>query len=160
MADLNAELIREKYDSFQDTSDHINAVRLLLNEVVSIILVRAAQHDKSKLREPEKQIFDEYTPKLKATTYGSGEYKNMLSEMQVALDHHYMNNRHHPEYFNDGISSMTLIDIVEMLCDWMAATKRHADGDIMESIKINQNRFGYSDELKQILFNTVKEVNI
>lgn len=159
MSDLKAELIQEKYDSFQDTLDHINNVRLLLNEVVNIILVCAAQHDKSKLREPEKPIFDEYTPKLKASTYGSEEYKNMLSEMQIALDHHYMNNRHHPEYFNDGISSMTLIDIIEMLCDWLAATKRHADGDIMKSIEINQKRFNYSDELKQIFINTVKEIN-
>lgn len=45
--------------------------------------------------------------------------------------------------------------ICEMIADWMAACKRHADGDIMKSIEINQKRFGYSDELKEILINTV-----
>jgi hypothetical protein len=50
------------------------------------------------------------------------------------------------------------VDLVEMLMDWWAATKRHADGDIMESIEINQKRFGYSDELKSIFINTVKEL--
>jgi hypothetical protein len=42
-----------------------------------------------------------------------------------------------------------------MLCDWKAATLRHDDGDIRRSIEINQERFGYSDELKQILINTL-----
>ena len=45
--------------------------------------------------------------------------------------------------------------LLEMLCDWIAATKRHNNGDIRKSIEINQKRFGYSDELKQILFNTL-----
>ena len=54
------------------------------------------------------------------------------------------------------VSQMNLIDIVEMLCDWKAATLRHADGDIRKSIEINQKRFGYSDELKQLLINTIE----
>ena len=42
-----------------------------------------------------------------------------------------------------------------MLCDWKAATKRHATGDVIRSIEQNQERFGYSDEIKQIFLNTV-----
>jgi hypothetical protein len=53
---------------------------------------------------------------------------------------------------------MNLIDLVEMLCDWYAASKRHNDGDIMKSIEINQKRFGFSDDLRQILENTVKDL--
>jgi hypothetical protein len=45
--------------------------------------------------------------------------------------------------------------VVEMLCDWLAATKRHADGDIRKSIAFNQKRFGYTDELKSIFLNTL-----
>ena len=51
---------------------------------------------------------------------------------------------------------MNLVDLIEMLCDWKAATMRHNDGDIMKSIEINQERFGYGDEIKQIMINTVK----
>ena len=47
------------------------------------------------------------------------------------------------------------LDILEMLCDWKAATLRHKDGDIRKSIEINQKRFGYSDELKRIFLNTL-----
>jgi hypothetical protein len=144
------------YDSKQDTLDHINMVQALLKPVIAALTLRQLAHDITKLYNPEKAIFDEYTPKLKGTTYGSDEYKGYLAEMKVALDHHYGANRHHPEHFPDGIKGMTLVDLIEMICDWKAATLRHADGDIMRSLEVNQSRFGYSDELKQILKNTVE----
>lgn len=54
-----------------------------------------------------------------------------------------------------GIKGMGLHQLIEMLCDWKAATLRHNDGCIRRSIEQNQKRFGYSDELKQILLNTL-----
>jgi hypothetical protein len=117
---------------------------------------RLLDHDQSKLEEPEVEIFDEFTPKLRESTYGSDEYKGYLGQMQVALRHHYAANRHHPEHHDDGIQGMHLIDLLEMMCDWKAATLRHADGDLIESIEKNQERFGYSDELKAILVNTAR----
>ena len=62
---------------------------------------------------------------------------------------------HHPNYYDDGIKGMDLVDIMEMVCDWKAASMRHNDGDIDKSLEINQKRFGYSDELKQIMKNTI-----
>jgi hypothetical protein len=50
---------------------------------------------------------------------------------------------------------MNLIDLIEMLCDWKAATLRHNTGDIYKSLDINQKRFGYSDELKHLFKNTI-----
>ena len=146
----------DKYDSREDTLEHKLNVGKLINIIMRLLLERKENHDASKLNSPEKAIFDEYTPKLAATTYGSDEYKTYLNEMQAALKHHYTNNRHHPEHFENGIQGMTLIDLCEMLADWKAATLRHNDGDILKSIEINQKRFGYSDEIKNILLNTVK----
>lgn len=147
------------YDSSLDTLKHIGQVRQLLEKVRNHLHNRAVHHDESKLEDPELEIFNIYTPKLKNTTYGSPEYRKYLKEMNVALDHHYDNNRHHPEHFTnnpeDGLKDMSLIDLIEMLCDWLAATKRHNDGDIYKSIELNQSRFGYSDEVKQILYNTI-----
>ena len=145
------------YDSREDTRKHIAQVREFIWELTDSLFDRAASHDRSKMEEPEKTTFDEYTPKLKNSTYGSDEYKIYLKEMQTALAHHYKENRHHPEHFENGIKDMTLIDLCEMIADWKAATLRHDDGDIFKSIEINQKRFGYSDELKQILINTVKD---
>ena len=143
-------------DSTEQTLNHIQTVNLIIGVIREELKKRAFEHDKSKLESPEKPIFDEFTPKLKNSTYGSEEYKGFLKEMSVALEHHYKNNRHHPEYHENGIMDMNLVDIIEMLCDWKAATLRHDDGDILESIEINQHRFGYSDDLKQIFMNTVK----
>jgi len=144
------------YDSTKDTREHQERVAYLIGYFSGELHNRALEHDDSKLEEPEKSIFDEFTPKLKETTYWSDEYKGYLEQMQVALKHHYTNNRHHAECHENGISGMNLVDIVEMICDWKAASERHADGDIMKSIKINKERFGYSDELESILKNTAE----
>lgn len=144
------------YDSKKDTIEHMYNVSYFIDDMVEALIDRWRCHDESKLLPPEKPIFDEYTPKLSSVEYGSDEYKQYLKEMQVALDHHYKNNRHHPEHFENGIKGMTLIDLCEMLCDWKAATLRRKDGDILKSIEMNQKRFGYSDELKQIFINTLE----
>lgn len=71
-------------------------------------------------------------------------------------NHHYASNRHHPEHFSKGVDDMTLVDIVEMLCDWKAASLRQNDGNLLKSIEINAKRFGYDDQLKRIFINTAK----
>lgn len=143
------------FDSRPQTYEHIGVVRGYLAQVVKQLLDRAQDHDASKLIDPELSTFDEYTPKLKHSTFGSDEYKGFLVGMGEGLQHHYQANRHHPEHFKHGVDDMNLIDLVEMICDWLAAVQRHADGDIRRSININQERFGYSDQVKQILHNTV-----
>lgn len=54
-----------------------------------------------------------------------------------------------------SINNMNLFDILEMLIDWTAACKRHADGDINKSIEINTKRFNLSPQLVNILKNTI-----
>ena len=48
----------------------------------------------------------------------------------------------------------TLLDVIEMLCDWKAATMRHADGDLGKSIRINAERYGFGPEIEALLRNT------
>ena len=143
------------FDSRPDTYAHIQQVQRLLGRVIQDFLRRSEAHDQSKLVSPEVEVFDEFTPKLAASTYGSDEYKGFLAAMKPALDHHYAHNSHHPEHYPNGIAGMSLLDVLEMLCDWKAATLRHTTGDIRQSIEINQQRFGYSDELKTLLLNTL-----
>jgi hypothetical protein len=144
------------YDSRVDTYQHIAVVRGYLLEVVSDLLYRAHDHDLSKLEEPEKSTFDEFTPKLEDSSYGSDEYKGFLEGMGEALAHHYAVNRHHPEHWPNGVADMTLVDVVEMLADWKAATLRHADGDLALSIEKNADRFGYGEEFTRLLLNTAR----
>lgn len=147
-------LTLEQKATNNDTFRHIERVRNLLGVCVVELLRRAELHDQTKLEPPEVELFTEFTPKLSTCSYGSDEYKGYLAEMKPALDHHYAHNRHHPEHHKNGVDDMNLLDIVEMLCDWKAASERHNDGNIRKSIEINANRFGMSPQLVRILENT------
>jgi len=103
----NIQAYEDMYDSKEDTLNHIINVRKYAGRLQNALFEQTSKHDKSKLEEPEKPIFDEYTPKLKNCVYGSDEYKTYLKEMQVALKHHYANNRHHPEHFEDLASAFS-----------------------------------------------------
>lgn len=153
---MSAALTLEEKATNHDTFRHIERVRNLLGEMVVELLNRAALHDQSKLMPPEVSMFAEYTAKLATCTYGSDEYKGYLKAMGPALAHHYANNRHHPEHFKNGVDDMNLIDVLEMLCDWKAASERHNDGNIRTSIEKNADRFGLSPQLVQILENTAE----
>jgi hypothetical protein len=148
----------DSYDSRPDTLDHIVEVRQRLTEVIVDLQARARRHDESKLVEPEVSVFDEYTPKLRDSTYGSDEYKAFLVGMGEGLRHHYEVNDHHPEHFTLGIREMDLIQLVEMLADWKAATLRHADGDLRRSIQQNAERFNYGQELGALLMRTAERL--
>jgi hypothetical protein len=141
------------------TMRHIETVRNYLNEMVRELLKRAEEHDQSKMDHPEVETFEVYTHKLRDMTYGSDEYKKCLREMRPTIDHHNSVNRHHPEHFTTGISEMTLIDLIEMICDWKAAGMRHNDGDLIKSITINKDRFGIDAQLYQILMSTAEWIN-
>lgn len=147
-------LTTEQKATNHDTWCHIHRVTTLIHNVTRELFTRAEKHDQSKLVNPEVETFTEYTPKLKTCTYGSEEYSGFLKSMAPALSHHYAQNRHHPEHFKNGIEDMNLVDIIEMLCDWKAASERHNDGNIRKSIEINANRFNISPQMVKILENT------
>lgn len=135
--------------------EHIAKVRLNIYEVMNKLKFRAQVHDASKFTEAEFDIFEKVYPKLRATTYGTDAYNELLKELGPALDHHYKMNDHHPEHFENGINDMDLFQFIEMLCDWKAAVEKHDDGDIYRSLKVNKERFGIDDQLYNIMKNTI-----
>lgn len=144
------------YDSTADTLLHIKRVSQLLIQSATELLRRATVHDNSKLESPEKELFDEFTPRLKEVVYGTPEYYEILEVLKPALEHHYANNSHHPQYFEKGVNGMDLFDLIEMFLDWKAASERTANGNIEKSIEINQTRFELSDQLVDIFRNHAK----
>jgi hypothetical protein len=147
-------LDKEKITNY-DTMTHINHVRRFMNKFVKDLLDRSEKHDNSKMEEPELPIFMEFTPRLGTVEYNSNEYKKFLEDMKPALDHHYANNSHHPEHFKNGIDDMSLIDLLELLADWKGSTLRNKNGNIRKSLEINKERFKISDQLYNILNNTI-----
>jgi len=138
------------------TELHIKRVQEILTDIEKDLYLRGLLHDLSKLESPEKEMFDKYSANLRTSTYGSPEYKKALVELGPALQHHYENNRHHPEHFENGIDDMNMIDLMELFADWKASSERHDNGDIYKSIDINKERFKMSDQLERIFINTAK----
>ena len=83
------------------------------------------------------------------SSQGSPEYR----EARPGLAHHYAHNSHHPEHYENGIAGMDLLDLVEMFCDWKAASERNPT----DGVKIDHNAriYAIAPQLAQILENTV-----
>jgi hypothetical protein len=96
---------------------------------VGEMLRRAVVHDLSKYQWVEARAFAEVIFDLKHTTYGTDAYRELLRRIKPSLEHRY--------------AEMSDADRAEMLCDWAAAVRRHADGDLKASIAGNMKRFGY-----------------
>ena len=142
-----------------ETQKHIEKVRKYIRFITDRLTTRGVNHDASKLESPEVEMFAEYGDNLYKLTYDSIEYQKNLEVLKSALDHHYAYNRHHPQHFPNGIEDMTLIDIVEMIADWKAASERQHDGNLLVSIEKNAKRFNIDDQLKKILINTAKTLD-
>jgi len=165
----------ESYDNDEDymslsecnesTRDHIEKVRYYIKFITDELTLRGVNHDASKLVSPELEIFAKHTKKLARLKFQnengevSEEYKASLDAIKEATAHHYAVNRHHPEHYPNGINGMDLVDIVEMLCDWKAASLRQHDGNLLKSIEANAKRFNIDEQLLEILFNTAKLID-
>ena len=156
------------YDSRPETIEHIERVRMFVDRAVGNLLKRQMVHDRSKLEEPELSAFDIATPKLAGLEYGSEEYKQSLRDLGPALTHHFEHNDHHPEHFENGVRGMSLMALIEMLCDWRAASERvkqrtddPAKVSSFESgLEHNKERFEISDDLYDVLLNTARELDM
>lgn len=157
-----------RYDSRPETATHIGRVRHFIGLAVADLMNRSNVHDASKLIPPEVEAFDIATPKLAGLEYGSDEYKQSLRDLGPALQHHFAHNDHHPEHYENGVQGMSLMALLEMLCDWRAASERVKQrtddpGKVKtfeSGLAYNQERFGYSDELAGILLNTARELGM
>lgn len=155
----NAEFINETNDSAIETLKHKIRINELITRFAEELEDRSTKHDSSKLSEPEKSCFDNVSFKLSSLEYGSDEYNQSLAELKPALDHHYQNNSHHPEHYENGIEGMDLFDLVEMFFDWKSSAERHETGDVFDSIRINQKKHQMSEQLVSIFLNTARNLN-
>lgn len=146
----------DKYDCTNDVKEHIGLVQKWIEDFRSILAGRGKVHDASKLRSPEKEMFDEFTWRLKNTEFGSEEYEQQLKNMGEALQNHYKSNSHHPEHYPNGIDGMTLYEVVEMVCDWMAAAEKK---DVPVDMDYLQKRFNISPQLRSIIENQFREID-
>ena len=90
--------------------------------------------------------------------YGSPEYEEKKARYKWLFDEHYSHNRHHPEYFqihNNKSLEMDLLDLLELLCDWLGYRDSINYTDASELVSQQCKRYGFSDEIYDLLINTM-----
>ena len=118
------------------------------------------EHDQSKWSESE---YDAYRMNFYPTIL-ERETPNwdilVKEKFDKAWEHHYTHNPHHPEYWvkDTGIAEdMPLDYIVEMICDWLAMSKKF-NNDIHEWYKDHGIKKNYSPTTKEILEDILENV--
>ncbi len=124
---------------------HNRFVASLLVELANALEKRAIVHDASKFSVDEFAGFVHINRIAREHEYGSPEYMASIVETDaVAL--HYSRNPHHPEHYPNGIDDMTLLDIIEMVADWKAASETYGQTSLEDALAVHVERFGLRDE--------------
>lgn len=132
---------------------HRIAVQRNLRRISQQIEARIIEHDSSKFQEDEFEGFVEINVVARVHPYGSEEYKNSISHNK-AVELHWSRNRHHPEYNRDigkGVEAMTLVDMIELVCDWKAASETYGQTSFQESLAIQSKRFNLTPEQEYVI---------
>jgi len=147
----------KKIKYLREVRIHVQNVQSYLNKFSEDLTRRGIFHDNSKFFDPELSGFSENIDNIPNMIYDSEEYKTKFKEMKSIIDIHHKENRHHPEYWKQGINDMSLSDIIEMLSDWKAASMRYKEGDFLKSIEINCKKYNISPQLKSIILNSIRD---
>ncbi len=133
---------------------HIKSVQFKLFLIMSEIQKRLESHDDSKLHSPELPLWEAMDKEPKYP-YGSKEYIDKQKRYYAVFKHHYACNRHHPEHFENGIKDMNLVDLIEMLADWISYKDSLSITEAIELVYVQAKRFGFSDETISYMVNTL-----
>jgi hypothetical protein len=136
----------EQIKTLQTITHHVRLVQKYLLTLAGELEKRAYSHDISKLSNDEFEGFVKVNQVARTRKYGSSEYEKALDSVEpnpIAL--HYQRNSHHPEHYENGVNDMSLLDIVEMVCDWKAASQTYGQTSFRESLKISAERFGLNE---------------
>ena len=121
-----------------------------LTKITQNLTNRAEVHDRSKMEDDEFEGFTAFNRIHPDLEYGSEEYKESFESIrpytEESIKKHQSRNSHHPEYHTD-VRSMGWIDIIEMVCDWYAASQTYSsNGSFQKSVDICKNKYNFSTE--------------
>lgn len=152
---MNSETLKFYTD---DLEAHRGKVERLLACAASLLMVRGMDHDASKLGPEEAERYAPVVWQLNhdGPAYGTPEYHELVGTLGPALEHHRACNDHHPEFFGgeDPLAKMDLFQVLEMVCDWVAAASRHG-GDPLAAMKQTGRKYPIDPQVKALLTNTV-----
>lgn len=141
------------------TLRHMKRVQDLLGMAAINLMQRGQKHDLSKLEPIELGALErlmEHQKEHGQAAYGTPEYEQQRALLGPMLDHHYANNTHHPEHYDDGVNGMDLFDVVEMFLDWKAASER--GGEDAMNLTYAAERYGIDAQMLNVFRNTAERM--
>lgn len=136
--------------------EHKAKVQKWLSLFSSELYKRSLEHDNSKLKEPELSGWRamDQEPRYK---YGTKEYKDKVDRYEWLMKEHWSKNRHHPGYWdiNKDEKDKDLIDIIEMMVDWLSYKDHISYVEASELVKKQTERYNFSEELSELILNTL-----
>lgn len=135
---------------------HRETVKERLLFLADELYKRAYHHDDSKLQLPELQWLIDMD-KEPRYAYGTPEYFDKMKRWDKFFKSHYRNNRHHPDHFPNGVNDMNLADLCEYIVDIISYYKELHVNVALDTVNKQQQRFGFDEQLSQILKNTLIE---
>ena len=137
------------------TLKHKSLVARFMLGFAAQLVWRALVHDNSKFGPAERRIYAEVVPGFKGLEYGTPAYRAHAKKLGPGFKAHCQANSHHPEHYPQGVRGMSLLDVVEMSCDWRAAAERGGTNP-HRSIEVSRERFGIDDQLNCVLHNSLE----
>lgn len=133
---------------------HKESVKNRLLFLIAELKKRADVHDDSKLRSPEVNYLIEMDKEGKVK-YGSDAYFEKMKRWECFFNHHYKENTHHPDHYQLGVDDMNIADLCEYMIDVVSYFEDLHVADAINTIDAQQERFGLSDQLANVLKNTL-----
>ncbi len=148
---LHVELVR----------DNLELMHGFMGVEPELLDVRASNHDLSKYDEIERLAYIwlgwKYLNHAIDQTYG----RDIEEAIRIGRRQHFEKNAHHPEYHSD-VNQMTLLDLIEMVCDWTAIAQENgtkvSSCYFWASLNLGQ-RWTFDSERKNLIFKIIAELD-
>lgn len=141
----------ESLKAFVTIERHRAIVSATLRAVAYELMRRADLHDQSKLSLDEFEGFAKINKVGREHDYGSDEYYAALKAVEPnPIPLHYSRNDHHPE-FHAKITDMEFPELVEMVCDWYAASVAYGKTSFQNSLTVSFGRWAFTDGQKFLI---------
>lgn len=125
---------------------HITEVRRAILRVRHDLESRAEAHDLSKWSPEEFPGFTRINATARQHPYGSEEYKASIRAEKPTVKRHQEGNSHHPEAHEPFLYEMGWLDLIEMVCDWWAASQTYGTTPWPEVLQRQRERWKWSPE--------------
>ena len=157
---MSEPIVADMFGLLRSYSRHRDYVRLALLTLIHALECRMVEHDASKMLDDEFFGFSRINAVARGAKFGTPEYKESMQRERPTIDLHFSRNSHHPErpkltgeaaetsrglpddatyWATRQSAEMTVIDVIEMVCDWWGARKGYDDSRMSwpESVTMN-----------------------